>query len=158
MKLRFMNDPSSLVSRAIMLQEKTAMPLTPSHVEYLTPDGQFYIGAHLSGGVRKRPVGYDKTPTMQEIILDLGATPEQDQIFDVHMNSIVGEPYDWRAILGFILPEHEHILNHVICSAACVLGLRKCSWLQSPIATPAHLTSPRDLLMGLSFRTQVPGI
>lgn len=156
MKLRFMNDTSSVISQLIMAQEKTAVPLTPSHVEYLTPDGLNYVGAHISGGVMKRPVGYDKTPTMKEIILDLGATPEQDKIFDDYMNSIIGEEYDWRAILGFILPEHEHIPNHVICSAACTDGLRKCSWLQWVISAPFHLMSPRDLLVGISFRMEIP--
>ena len=132
------------------------MPLTPSHVEYVTPDGLSYIGAHISGGVMLRPVGYDKTPTMKELILNLTTTPEQDKAFDAYMRSLIGEEYDWRAILGFILPEHEHIANHVICSAACVLGLRKCNWLRWLIAAPAHLVSPRDLLLGISFQMEVP--
>ena len=154
MRLRFVVDLGKLVSKAIVALEKEARPFTPSHVEYATPDG-FYIGARLEGGVQKRLIGYDKTPTMQEFFVEVDSTDEQDGIFDGYMNSIIGVHYDWRAIIGFLVPENEHIPHHLICSSACVIGLRKCRWLQWPIAAPAHLISPRDLLLILSARMQV---
>lgn len=149
---------TGLVSRAIIAQEKTSMPITPSHVEVLTEDGSHYIGAHLDGGVQARPVGYDKGQFSAELLLPLTTTPAQDRIIYDFMTSRIGEPYDWQAILGFIVPEHFHVPNHVICSALATLAARKSQWLPWPVAAPAHLISPRDLLLIISGRMQVPGI
>lgn len=155
MIIRFVQG-SSFESLAIIAQSKTAMPLTPSHVEALTPDGAFYIGAHISGGVQKRPVGYDKAETVHELLLNLGATANEDAKFFAFLETKIGQPYDWRAILGFLLPAHEHILNHSICSALVTLALRACGWFEAPLAAPAHLISPRDLLLIISGRMTVP--
>lgn len=154
MMIRFMQG-STLESTAIILQEKACMPFTPSHVEALTQDG-FYIGAHIDGGVQKRPVGYDKTSTVHEILLKLDATVEQDASFYKFLDGKIGQPYDWRAIIGFLLPSHQHTVNHSICSALITLGLRACGWFKAPLAAPAHLISPRDLLLIISGRMTVP--
>src|ERR1700681_3697564 len=141
-------------SKLIIAQEKTAMPFTPSHVEALTPDGGFYLGAIFDGGVRKRPVGYDKGTFSNELLLTLDATPNQDAAFWEFLEGHIGEPYDWRAILGFILPEREHVFDHAICSALITLALRAkgCEWFKWPLAAPAHLIDPRDLLLLISSR------
>lgn len=164
MILRFVQG-SGFISEAIILQEKTALPFSPSHVEALTPDGQFYLGAHISGGVMKRPVGYDKATTVHELLLDLGAARNvtdsatwQDARFFDFLDGHLGEPYDWLSIGGFVIPEHLHLPNHAICSALQTLALRDCGWLAWPIARPAHLVSPADLLTMISARMEVPGI
>ena len=154
MIIRFV-EGTALVSKLIIVQEKTAMPFTPSHVEAVTPDG-FYLGAHFDGGVLKRPKDYDKGQFSNELILSLEATPEQDKIFYNFLEGHVNEPYDWKAIIGFVLPEHEHLINHVICSALIELALRTCSWFAYPLAAPAHLVDPRDLLLVISGRMRVP--
>jgi hypothetical protein len=164
MILRFVQG-SGVVSRLIMAQEKTAMPFTPSHVEALTIDKQFYIGAHIDGGVQKRPIGYDKDTTVHELLLDLGAARNpidsaewQDQEFEKFLISKIGEPYDWLSIPGFLVPEHLHLVDHIICSALQTFALRKCLWLPWPVAAPFHLIDPRDLLLMISARMQVPGV
>lgn len=157
MILRFCQG-NDLIAKDIIWQEKTAMPFTPSHVEALTADGGFYIGAHLSGGVMKRPVGYDKDTTVHELLLTLDADPATDKAFFDYLNLHLGEPYDWKAIVGFLLPEHEHIPNHTICSALITMALRTCGWFVWPLAAPAHLIDPRDLLLMISGRMMVPGI
>lgn len=157
MILRFVQG-SGFISKAIVAQSKTAMPFTPSHVETVSEDGKSYIGAHINGGIQARPVGYDTAETVHELFLPLAATPEQDRIFWDFMTSKIGEPYDWRAIIGFILPEHFHTVNTAICSAVATLALRKCEWFATPLAAPAHLISPRDLLLMISGRMEVPGI
>lgn len=166
---------SAWESTAIAMQEKTAMPFTPSHVEALTPDGQFYIGAHIDGGVLARPVGYDKGQIAQmpsgydetafpeglcDLRLTLQATPAQDAAFYAFLNSKINEPYDWKAIVGYLLPEHEHQTKHAICSALVTLGLRTkgCEWFKWRLAAPAHLVDPRDLLLMLSTQMQIPGV
>jgi hypothetical protein len=155
MILRFIQG-RSWISRLIVAQEKTAMPFTPSHVEALTPDGKFYLGAHISGGVMKRPIGYDDGQNRYQLLLTLTATPEQEQLFHDYLAKFVGEPYDWRAIIGFVLPRHEHDVGHAICSALITLALRHCRWFEYPLAAPAHLIDPRDLLLMVSARMQVP--
>ncbi len=157
MKIRFVAG-KGIISKGIIAQSKTAMPFTPSHVEVISEDGLNYIGAHIDGGVRSRSIGYDKDETEHELILPLEATQEQDRIFYDFMISKIGEPYDWQAILGFIIPEHFHVANHVICSAVSTLALRRCEWFEWPVAAPAHLISPRDLLLMISARMQIPGI
>lgn len=149
-----------LVSDAIKAQEKTAMPFTPSHVEARTPDGAFYIGAHIDGGVMKRPVGYDKDTMVDEVILDLEATPEQSAAFYAFLENKIGEPYDWLSIIGFVVPEHFHLPEHVICSALQALALRapECEWFRWRLAAPAHLIDPRDLLLILSTHMQIPRV
>jgi hypothetical protein len=131
------------------------MPFTPSHVEAVTPDG-FYLGAHFSGGVQKRSKDYDAGKFSHELFLTLEMTDEQVMTFYAFLDKHTGEKYDWRAIIGFLIPEHEHIPNHAICSALIALALRACNYFQWPLAAPAHLIDPRDLLLMLSRRMLVP--
>lgn len=162
-------------STAIALQEKTCMPFVPSHVEALTPDGKFYIGAHLDGGVMARPVGYDagkiaKLPEgfdasvfpegVCDLLVGLRADPVQDEIFHNWLERKIGTPYDWRAILGFLVPGHEHLPDHAICSALITLALRApgVEWFKWRLAAPTHLVDPRDLLLMLSTHMQIPGV
>jgi len=145
-----------LASDGIVALEKTAMPFTPSHVEAVTPDG-FYLGAHLSGGVQKRPKNYDAGKFSHELFLTLeGTTDSRSAQFYNFLQVHIGEPYDWKAILGFLIPEHEHTLDHAICSALITLALRACEWFPFPLAAPAHLVDPRDLLLMISSRQHVP--
>lgn len=166
MIIRFVQG-TAVSSRLIMALEKTAMPFTPSHVEALViRNGQRgYIGAHIEGGVMWRPEGYDKNEMAHELLLDLGAArnvvdsaPWQDEQFEKFLVSKIGEPYDWLSIGGFIIPENMHLVEHVICSALQTLALRHCLWLASPVAAAAHLIDPRDLLLMISARMEVPGI
>lgn len=166
-------------SEAIVLQEKAAMPFVPSHVEALTPDGKFYIGSHLDGGTLARPVGYDAGKIARlhgdydkstfpdglcDLRLDLGAARNvvdsaewQDATFYKYLEDSIGEPYDWKAIIGFVLPAHLHLADHAICSAKIALALRKCLWFPYRVAAPAHLINPRDLLLMISARMEIPG-
>ena len=152
--LRFVQG-DSVASRLIIAQEKTAMPFTPSHVECVTPDG-LYFGAHISGGTQRREPGYDKAELVRDLFLTLGATDEQAAAFYSDMDAHEGEPYDWTAIVGFLVPEHLHLPNHAICSARITLSLRASGWLRWPLAAPAHLIDPRDLLLMLSALVRVP--
>jgi len=157
MIIRFVQG-SELSSKLIVAQEKTAMPFTPSHVEALTPDGMFYLGSMIDGGVQRRPVGYDKGLVAHELLLTIEATADQDAKFWTFLNSKIGELYDSPAIFGFVIPIHEHKFNHAICSALMTLALRASEWFAWALAAPAHLIDPRDLLLLISGRMKVPGI
>ena len=97
--LRFVQG-TELSSQLIVAQEKTAMPFTPSHVEVRTPDGCFYLGSMLDGGVQKRPVGYDRGIVAHELLLPIDTTPEQDAAAWAWGEKRIGEPYDSAAIFG----------------------------------------------------------
>lgn len=149
---------TAFASRLIVAQEKTAMPFTPSHVEALTADGKFCLGAHDDGGVAKRAVGYDAGAVAHDLQLVVDLLPDQEAKFWAYLESKIGEPYDWRAIIGFVIPGHAHDLDHAICSALITLALRAAGWFEYRLAAPAHLIDPRDLLLMLSAKMQIPGV
>lgn len=159
-RLRFVRG-NSVASDLIALREETAMPFTPSHVECVTPEGK-WLGQHIDGGMRAREPGYDKgqiallpNGRLCELFVDLPATAEQTESFYWHAKKSIGQPYDWEAILGFAVPFHMHEKFHAICSAKMVLLLRAAEWFKWPLAVPAHLVDPRDLLLGLSMIVEI---
>lgn len=147
-RLRFVRS-KGFSSDLIALRESVCMPFTPSHVECVTPDGQFYIGQHSDGGMQARAAGYDSADMLHELFVDLPSTQEQADGFYAAANASIGEPYDWQAILGFTSPGHHHDKFHAICSAKMTLLLRKVGWLPFPLPVPAHCIDPRDLLLML---------
>lgn len=156
MKLRFVQGKDSIVSFDIIARENVAMPFTPSHVEALSRDGKSYIGAHMDTGIQARPVGYDLATTEHELLLDLGDAG--DDAFFAYCESKIGAPYDWTAIVDFVLPVNWHLFNHLICSAFMTLALRKKGYFRYPLAAPAHMINPRDLLLIISGQMEIPGI
>ena len=159
MRLRFVKG-TKIESQLILLRENVAMPFTPSHVEaeIISNGAVGYVGAHFSGGIAWRPKGYDSGVIAAEITLDLGATEVQDAAFIKFVASKIGEAYDWKSLLDFALPTDFHTVDDAICSAFMTLALRASGWLAWPVAAPAHLISPRDLLLMISARMEVPGI
>jgi len=145
------------ISLAIIARSQVAMPFTPSHVECVTPEGK-YLGQHAEGGMQARDPGYDKSYLAREMFIDLPATPQQSDAFYAYMTASIGEPYDWKAILDYALPINLHVFDHAICSAKVELGLRNKTspWLRWPLTVPAHLISPRDLLLTISGIIEVP--
>jgi hypothetical protein len=155
--IRFVQGKKSYLSSFdIEARENIAMPICPSHTEMLSRDGKSYLGARLDGGFSAKPVGYDAGQFDKELLIDLG--PENDDAAYAYLESIMGQPYDWTAIIDYLLPTDWHQMHHLICSAAMTLTLRKKLTLRWPIAVPAHLVNPRDLLFGLSFLYEIKGI
>jgi hypothetical protein len=160
-RLRFVTG-DDLASRLIRLQAGVSMPFTPSHVEALTQDGKNYLGAHAGGGVALRPVGYDADQLMtlpdgskSERIVSLPCSDEMEQAFYGFAATKIGEPYDWKAILGFVEPSHLHELDHIICSAFMTQALRACGYFPAPLTVPFHHISPRDLFLILSTHVEI---
>ncbi len=163
--LRFVAS-SDITSRLIRFQAGVSMPFTPSHVEALTVDGKDYIGAHLDGGIKARPVGYDAASlitlpdgTKSERIVSLPCTDGQEAAFYTFVEGKVNAPYDWKAILGFEIGDaHLHEFGHLICSAFMVAALRSkgCEFFKWPLTVPFHRVSPRDLFLILSTHVEIP--
>lgn len=129
------------------------MPICPSHVECVRPSDGMYVGAHADGGFAARKPGYDKATPEQECFVDLPCTQEQHDKFYAAVDAAIGEPYDWKAIIGFAMPGHFHTKFNAICSARMFLFLRDdIDWFPShmPVVVPAHCIDPRDLLLMIS--------
>jgi hypothetical protein len=160
-------------STAIALREQTAMPFTPSHVECVIPAdwpdttlAGRWLGQHADGGMLARPAGYDHDDVAVmsvdgvlrrcELFVEIPVTDTVAHAFYAAAIAALGEPYDLAAILGFAVPWHEHRKFHAICSAKILLLLRACDFFPWPVAVPAHLVDPRDLLLMLSTRLEIP--
>lgn len=148
-KLRFVHG-DDLISMGIILQTGGWC----SHVEAVTPEG-LYLGAHASGGVQARPADYDKGKFDREQFVELPADDKMTEEFYAFLNRHIGEPYDFKAIAGFVLHRDFHLAAHAICSALQALALRQCGWFGTPLGIPAHSITPRDLLLVLAGRVDI---
>jgi hypothetical protein len=129
-----------------------------SHVEAVTPEGKL-LGAHASGGVLARPSDYDAGKFDRERFLHLTAADEAMAAkFYHYLNAVIGEPYDFGAIAGFVSHLDVHQKHRVICSALQALALRWCEYFPVVLPVPAHELSPRDLEVGLIMRPDVRDI
>jgi hypothetical protein len=156
MKLRFVTC-SDVVSELIRDREgemETAIGFTPSHVEMVVAEG--YLGAHDEGGVAIRPVGYDKATLLHELILEVPLPAGGDAAAEKFARSRLGEPYDWQAIIDFVLPVSLHQPRHYICSALMTLTARAGGAFPYALGLPAHAISPRDLLFWFTGRIALP--
>lgn len=164
-RLRFVTG-SDFSSKLIRFQAGISMPFTPSHTEALSQDGKSYIGAHIDGGILRRPVGYDADTLMtlpdgskSERTVSIPCTPEQEAAFYAFVEKHVGEPYDWKGILGFIATEvHLHDVGTIFCSAFMCGGLRVkgCEIFRWPMTKPFHHISPDLLFAILSTHVEIP--
>ena len=157
--LRFVTQLDDHLSALIRFQAGVCVPFTPSHVEALSIDGKSYIGQHMEGGMRARPVGYDSAHKIQEILVHLPATEAQYNSFYNHIEGRIGAPYDWKSIVSFIDPAWNlHEKMHEICSSEIVWGLRAdpAPYFLWPLTVPFHHISPRDLFLVASSHVQIP--
>ena len=137
-------------SDAIALREKTCMPFTPSHTECVTPDGK-WLGQHMDGGMQARPAGYDAADVAImpdgrrcEIIVSLPVSQAQADAFYDAAHRAIGEPYDWKAIVGFGVTFHEHQKFHAICSAKMLLLLRTLPHAPLPLQAKDYVRLSRQ--------------
>lgn len=140
----------------IRYQAGVAMPFTPNHVESVSPDGQWYYGEHILGGLRKRPKGYDAAHLLWDFFVEIPCTQEQADAYYGYLESKLGMPYDWRSIISFIVPSwnlHGH--GELICSAITAAAMRKGTICRWPMAVPFHHISPRDILLICSVLVKV---
>ena len=125
-----------------------------SHVEAVTPDGK-YLGARADGGVLARPADYDAGKFDREKFVELITADWRATAFYHYLNAVIGEPYDFAAIAGFVSHLDLHEKGRVICSALQVLALRGAGFFPVALPVPAHEISPRDLDLMLVERPDV---
>lgn len=145
--LRFVADDTA-ISSAIRLREGNpntkVFPFMPSHVEMVYPGG--YLGAHIGLGFVVRPVGYDASASMKEHFINVQVPDEEAAL--AWAKSKIGTPYDWEAILDYVMPVNFHGKDDMICSASMTMLLQNGLYLP-PLPQAPHNVSPRDLLMML---------
>jgi hypothetical protein len=148
---------SDIVSSLIRDCEGPMAPwvkFTPSHVElagFALPDGTpGYLGAHDQGGVMIRPVGYDKATLTGELLVDVPLPDEAAAI--AFARSKIGTPYDFGAILGFLVFKDLHQDKHAICSAYVTAVLTVGKLFTGALAREPSQIDPADLLFLLSGR------
>ena len=120
----------------------------PSHCEWKMPDGRLY-GAHLFGGVRFRPAGYDKATNTRELIVNVPLMPAQYEKWAEFMFAQHLKPYDKWAVLGLGLGRNWRDPDQWFCSELVIAGLEHCGFLPRLASVVYHI-SPRDALMILS--------
>lgn len=145
-------------SALIRDREGEIFPFTPSHVELVVPEG--YLGAYenqvgdIPPGVRIRPVGYDLGHTLKELIFDVPCADEDAA--ESYARDKIGEPYDYTALIDYVLPLDLHVPGDKICSAYGVMTLRHGKFFKCPLAVRAHAIDPRDLLLLISAQMPIP--
>lgn len=123
-----------------------------SHVELLF--GNVTFGAQLRGGVRRRLITdpcYAKAVDYE--VWEVPVTDDQLELLQKLIFDATNAPYDWLAILSFILGPHRlHLRGSWICSgflAGVIDSLRLLT-----IDLPWENYSPRDIRM---LVPQIPG-
>lgn len=148
-RLRFVTS-SDAISQMIRLGE---YGFWATHVEAVVADG--LLGAHMEGGVRLRPWGYDAGTRTRELILLLTVTDEQAASFERFLRSQVGKPYDMGGILGLVAGRNWQDPEHWYCSELMAAGLVECGYFASPLASDCAKITPRDLLLIISGRQAI---
>jgi len=148
--LRFVHVPEMLTNLILFDSDS---PNGYSHVEAVTPDGEF-LGAHVTG-VEARPMDYDAGKFERQKFMLLSADVEMTDKFYHYLRSVTGERYDYAAIFGFITHFDINEKHTVICSGLQTLALRWCLFFPVALPVPAHRVSVRDLELGLTMRPDV---
>jgi hypothetical protein len=139
--------------RIIAAREGECYPFTPTHCELALADG--YLGAHFSGGVALRPVGYDAGTFDKELFVDVPCDHAKAAAW---ARSMVGTPYAWSALISYALPVYLQSAGYLICSSLTAESLTVGGAFKSKhLAAPGAGISPRTLLVVLSAIVPILG-
>lgn len=136
---------SDLLSAAIRAYERG---FWCSHVE--AKIGDKLIGAHFSGGVAARPIGYDASTLKREQYVEIPATDDETKAFEAFMLAQVGKPYDVGAILALVMQRDWRNPAKWFCSELVAAGLEQCKRLPT-LPDTLNLIMPRDVMMIVSM-------
>ena len=73
-----------------------------------------WLGARFSGGVQVRPPDYC-VPTASDIV-HVSLDVQEELLFWDFLKSQLGKPYDWLAIVSFVVRFRMRLKNHWFCS------------------------------------------
>lgn len=117
-----------------------------SHVDIELPNGKC-IGALPHGGVQIRSNDYDKDEAdrIERYCIETSLVDEQ-KIYDF-AKSQIGKPYDFSAILGFVVRENWESPNKWFCSEFVESTLRQVDCGLIRTTYDAWRITPKDLLI-----------
>lgn len=151
MRVRFVTT-NEFSSALIRLREGECVPFTPSHVEIDIGTG--LLGAYenavanVPAGIYIRPYGYDASYLKQDDFVEV-FLPEEDAAL-TWAKSMIGTPYDWAAVLDYVVDRDLHEEGHLICSAFVIMVLVRGKFFKASLAVPAHACDPRDVRLLIS--------
>jgi hypothetical protein len=120
-----------------------------SHAAAVLSDGWLLDARydHVGGqppGVHIRPDNYEKWARWE--VIELPATPAEDQACEGYLRLQIGRPYDSRGILAFLLGTQPKDDGMWFCSALQTAALQKCQKLPD-IGIPPQQVTPDGLAM-----------
>ena len=117
----------------------------PSHVELLMSSGLMFSASQYENEVRYKMFKYSNAWT----IIDLNTDVEQDKHIRNFCANENGKKYDYRGILGFLIPFVDDNRDKWFCSEICAEALKQVGYLDiedSAKISPAKL---KELIDGL---------
>ena len=117
-----------------------------SHVDFIVGP-EYLIGPYPGVGTQREKVARRKQKASRWVICEFDASHEKMR---AAMESIIGKPYDWGAIFGFVLRQDWQDDRAWFCSEAIAWASRMAG---TPLVTEkAWRVTPRDLLMSPRLR------
>lgn len=120
-----------------------------SHIDAVLPawtgrEGQL-LGARFKGGVQIRPAGY--LPSARATRFTIDCAPQQESLFYEFLFNQIGKPYDWRAILAFVVDRDWRCPDAWYCSELFSAALEHCGRIPRLFAPESRLTPNDDALL-----------
>ena len=148
MRLRFVSHPGVFNMACQYAQRDWA-----THVDVEMEDGSL-IGA-MSDGVKRRPAGYDAGKFIQEEYVVLIMTADEEAIVRAFVESQIGKPYDYGAIMSFFWPWRDwQDFGAWDCSELVAQSFVECGKFSKKGAFQASKFTPRDLRLLTSMITE----
>ncbi len=122
----------------------------PTHCETVLSDGQRLGSWFHQGGVRIRPANYEASEGgfTKELWVHLKATPAQEEAFYAFLHAQIGKPYDWKAIVGFVISGRDwQEPDSWDCSELFASALAACGLLPQHMAVKFSRVTVRDVML-----------
>ena len=128
-----------------------------THCDAVLPDGRL-LGARFSGGVQARAANYDLGGFSKQLLVSIPATEDQESLFYDFLQSQIGKPFDWQAILTFYFQRDWQAPDSWYCDELLAAGLAACGIFPQRLALNFNRISVRDLLLLVSTLTAVDNV
>ena len=116
-----------------------------THVEAKTADG--YLGALLLGGVQERPFDYDAGKFLEETLIRIKMTDEQERKFIAWLRDQRFKPYDPISILYFFSGRDWQDPDAWNCAELIAGGLVECGKIPREIAAKYGMVTVQGVFM-----------
>lgn len=118
-----------------------------SHVDYVMPGGQSFLGARLNGGVQIRPFDYC-TPKNQ-MTAEFWMPAANAQKWQDALVSQLGKPYDWLAIVGIGVRRDWRNSKKWFCSELIQWASEEAKHPLLDAGPDVYRITPRDLALAV---------